>query len=434
MIEDRQRLNPIPKRTGRRRRPGSLRGPKLVAYCCVCGSRFGPTPVAPWLKPFLEYGTRPVTLRRFPHRKEQYYKFVSGAADGAVSRGMTRTHRVMQAIICDTGFVQCRIDGQVFFAYLDEPTPERTRPGDIASGIGVRRPDITARCRSSSRATLGHGPLDVEIAVTNPVADFDRYLDLIKSGRPCLEVLVPRSEELERDVDALDKHLRSRILGAEFEGRWIVGPDGAVGAMDELADIEAEFSAELDAAQNEVRRLSAEIREHEHARARASSDLNPLEGQRKLLDDYARANAEFGELARTLDAAHPERPSLFRKLVEVIIPELRTERLQTHAQRIAFIKGQLDTNAYRRSGLAKRMNALLRAEERAKAVAVETRDLEQQIALKDGMRTEQQGRVDDLAAVLRVIAALRKRGLQTIFRPDGHTVRDILAFEYDRWC
>lgn len=68
----RNRLKLAPKNTGKLRRPRSLRGPKLVAYCSGCGTRFDPKPVPKWQKPALEYGFRPVILRRFRKRSSWF--------------------------------------------------------------------------------------------------------------------------------------------------------------------------------------------------------------------------------------------------------------------------------------------------------------------------------------------------------------------------
>jgi hypothetical protein len=429
-------------RKSKARKPRRLRAPKTVAFCAMCAATFRAGDGSDEGE-LLEFGGRIVRAKKYPSRTSksgkktsrpgQYFAFSrKSVANGA--NGMTPTHKMMQAIICDTLFVQCAIGSDLFHADLEDATPERTRPGDIASARGTRRPDITASCRESSLPSLDYSPLDIEIAVTNPVKELSRYLDLIKAGRPCLELLVKRDEQLESEPNALEMRLRELLAAAKLPGRWIVDPLGEPAKILKLFDLQTRIEELFHFAKLNVERADVALRQSEAERTRLLSIRADTGDERMLIDALARETERLTSLAQELDRVKGARGSLFDMIVEAVLPALQDARLKTQAARRKHILDAMAGSEHLRSGLQTRVRELVRAHSRAKQLATDRLQVEEEIAA-NGSRLIEQRRISvELDLALKHAQALAEKGVQHVVRPKGHTVRDILAFEYARWC
>jgi hypothetical protein len=413
-----------------------------VAFCRACAARFNVSDRADE-GDVLEYGHRVVRAKKYPGRKQadgtvkrrpgSYFAFAKNAGS-VVAAAMTPTHRMMQAIICDVRFVQCSILGTIFNADLLDPVAERTRPGDIAAGRGQRRPDITASCERASVLVLNAGPLDIEVAVTNPVKDFARYLDLIKAGRPCLEILVPRDVALESDPEALDEQLRKDLAAASLVARWIVDPSGAKASPVALQALKDRLNSAKSESLKQIADSEATIEQTQKKRDGMRGVQASGEDQQRTFDQIERETVKLVELAHQLDETSRPKKRLVDIILEVVIPALRDGRLKTQAEKARHILKEMNAAQYRRSGLQSSVQSLLRTNARVEKASAERAQVESQLSALETRAVEQRRTLSVVEFALLQVADLLAAGLTDILRPPGYTVREILQFEHRRWC
>jgi hypothetical protein len=426
------------------RRPKGVRAPKRRAFRLDDGD---PVEAAHALTGagLYEYGYRAVHRKRLPNApatedKSWYFAFsprVRAAAvdlSGGAASAMTPTHELMQTIVWEKRFVQCRIDGELFYAYLTDVVRERTRAADATMLRARRRPDVSAHAVRASVQSLNGRPLDVEIAVTNPVRSYDRMIDLVKARRPCLELYVPRDASLEADPNALESHLLDGLTSAAFEGRWIVSPDGAHAQLKSVDEVRCLLEDHRMLAEDELACARGEVASG-NVLVAACSETPLSEGS----DDRAlltRVEAERDAMLAVVEAEHRDRDatSLVWLIAERIIPSLREQRLRTRAQRLASIRADIrERFEPKRSGLMKRIAAFDRAlHARMSDAAAKRAEAESlaQIAAASVRHAEE--RLERIGEFRRKLDELEAAGARELLFPPGTSLRATIAYEHRR--
>jgi hypothetical protein len=425
------------------RRPKSVRGPKRRAFRLDDGD---PVDAAHALNGtgLYEYGYRDVHRKRLPNApatedKSWYFAFSPRVREtalrlGGVETTMTPTHELMQTIVWEKRFVQCRIDGELFYAYLTDVVRERTRTADAAALRGRRRPDVSARAVRASVPSLNGRPLDVEIAVTDPVRSYDRMIDLIKARRPCLELYVPRDASLEADPNALERRLLDGLTSAAFEARWIVAPDGAQAQLKTVDEVQRLLDYQRVLAEDELTCARGELTSAHSLLAACEETPLPEDGEDRAL--LARLNAEREAMLAAVDAEHRDRDatSLVWLIAERIIPSLREPRLRTHAQRLATIRADVrERFDLKRSGLMRRAAAFDRAmHARMSEPAAKRAEAESlaQIAAVSVRHAEE--RLERVGEFRRKLDELAAAGARELLFPHGTSLRATIAYEHRR--
>jgi hypothetical protein len=430
-------------------RPKRINGPKLWAF--PKGALAGAKPVHADKaddEQVYEYAFQVVILKKFPKRKDKHgiehqrpgrhyaFKAEKGSSTHR-SAGMTKTHAMMQAIICEVEALYCLIDGKRFSSELTDPQPERDRKANMALGQGKRRPDISANAHKCSIREMNGGPLDIEIAVTNPIDTFTRHSDLIKAQRPCIEVVIPRDKKLEEKPGALEIALREALYAGTFEARWIVDPNSTTGKLVPLPDVEKKVQDWLAEAVSDDRRLKETISSCEERAtllthkpsaevAAARAELAKIEkGETEILRFAGmRSQEELGEV------------SLLRFIIEAVFPILKDERLRSHAERWSAIDASYRAEyGNTKTGIRGRLEKL----ERGDRLASETVDRERlhlgrEKAAASALLEAARYRTDQCRDLLRKIEDLRRKNIDMLLETPDHDWSWMIRFEHKRWC
>lgn len=432
-----------------RRRPKRITGPKRWAF--LIDMEFE-KPVhaddAQDGKGLYVYGFQPVQHKRFPKRKDKdgranqrtgYYYAYEGANSCAAPSGggMTPTHALMQAIICDVGFIYCMIDGTRFSSELDDPQPERVRKANVILGQGIRRPDIRASARQCSIKNMNEGALDIEIAVTNPIDTFTRHSDLLKEGRPCIEIIVPRDSRLEENIDDLEEALRRTLHAGVLEARWIVDPHACAGRLCSLADIEGEMKRWLSSSRIEERRLEEVVSSCDRRAAeRSVNSSGEAEREHAILRKIQNEEAEVLRYARMRDGEDFGQMSFLQTIIEWVFPVLRDSRLNSKVERWNAMRAQVQSKyANARTGILSRLEKLERVDRQAREVVDRERLLlERERSEAAALLSAERHRKERLCDVLSKITDLRQKRIETLLITPGHDVPWTVEFEHRRWC
>jgi hypothetical protein len=212
----------------------------------------------------------------------------------------TRTHAMAQAILCDKGFVRCRIDGDPFWAELDDVVAEPAQAFDAVFLDEVPRADVVARVVRSSDERLIGGSIDVHIAVTNLFCAYEEIGGLFDAGRPCLEISVTRDASAESDPHALEAHVRATLSSGALAARWIVAPAGKHARVKPVGEVRRLLSKRR--TQAEVELIRAQRDPGAVAAGSPEADLVQVEEYQRKLDDL--------ETAGTRDLLFPPGSSL----------------------------------------------------------------------------------------------------------------------------
>jgi len=424
------------------RRPKSVRGPKRRAFRLDDGDPVD-APRALTGAGLYEYGFRGVHRKRLPKApptedKSWYFAFSPRARAAAIDFGggseMTPTHELMQTIVWDKRFVQCRIDGELFYAYLTDVVRERTRTADVATLRGRRRPDISARAVRASVQSLNGRPLDVEIAVTNPVRSYDRIIDLIKARRPYLELFVPRNAGVEDDANALERYLLDGLTAGTFEGRWIVAPHGAQAQLKTVDEVQRLLEHQRTLAEDELVCARGELASAQSLHA--ACEQTPLADGSEDRALLARLETERDAMLALVEAEHRDRDatSLVWLIAERIIPSLRDQRLRTRAQRLASVRADIrERFEPKRSGLMKRIEAFDRAmHARMSEAAAKRAEAESLAHITAASVRHAEERRERVGEFRRKLDELEAAGARELLFPAGTSLRATIAYEHRR--
>jgi hypothetical protein len=423
----------------RPRRPKPVRGPKRRAFAVDGGD---PVDAAHALAGagLYEYGSHPVHRKRVagaPATEDRSWYFAfdphhPSARAGGGGTAETFTHAMMQAILCEKGFVQCTIGGTLFSSDLTDVVREQPQAADASMLRARRRPDVSARAVRASDRRLNGRPLDIDIAVTNPIRTHDGLRDLIDAGRACLELSVGRDENLEHDPNALEASLRSSLLAGTFAARWIVGPDGAHAALKPVHAVRQLLAKQRAQGRDDLARAQIEL-------AAAQELLHapePLAAEEEFHDRaaLARVDAEWDallEFAELYDRHH-EDASIARLVAEVVAPALRDPRLRTRTQRLARIRAHIGARfAPRRSGLMKRVDALERAMyARMSDTAARRADAASRAAVATASMRRAEQHLERVAAYQAKLDELESAGARDLVFPAGTSLRATIAYEH----
>jgi hypothetical protein len=427
-----------------RRRPRHVRSPKKFAYAVESGQR---THASNALKgPGLyTIAWRDASRKKLPRKPDipenRYFSFTRGGKwrcdnDLLEREGMSPTHRMLQEIIREHGFVQCNINGKNFWMQYETANIEVRVPPAYEIGKGATQTDVLGLVGKSCERLLIGRNVATEVGVTSFVVAYRRYIDLVKTDTPCLELIIKRDLALEEDPRKLLKHLTAALLNGTLEGRWIVAPWRKQPEIITIAEARLraqlnfnEAAARRDAALAEAKSLAAEI-------DKLPRNEDFPEADRRILESISHhANAVLVQAAHR-NAQELHDVDFVQRITDMIFPSIKRAREQRLRDDLERTEREVrDDERMRRSGYLTHLEAIRRSvrvrnDEREER----RRDLHAKRALHQAIANEH----DKIAVLCQDTAqrlkSLGESGLTHIFLPSGMPFESAVGFEYRRWC
>ncbi len=428
-----------------RRRPRHIRRPKIYGYTIPDGAwtRAGDALPGPDL---YTVAWRDVHKKKLPRKpvgvRTSYYFAFSRRGKWHVSdailenEGMSPTHRLLQELIREHGFVQCTVNGAYFWMQYENVLLEEHSAPIYEIGKGARRTDVVGRVKRSLRKEIQGTQVAVEIGVTSFVVGYERYADLVKADVTCLEIFVDRNKDLEERPGELLKHLTRKLLSGELQGRWIVAPwrKDAETVSISTALLRAEDERLRAQAQSQDAASSIERIERTLATIPIQNELS-LVDRKKLLDLDAETNGLI-ENALRQNKRDLYDIDFFQNLVELLLPRLRNARHRNLREQFKKASDRIrEQDAMKRAGLLTHMKKIESALfVRGNASEEQRRELMLELNLKKLIYKESENRMQRATHASQLLGALRTAGLAQIFIPSGMSFDAAVAFEHRRWC
>jgi len=431
--------------TSNRRRPRHIRQPKIYGYTIPDGTctHAGNALPGPDL---YTVAWRDVHKKKRPKkpvgvRTSYYFAFSPNGkwnVDDTIlaNEGMSPTHRLLQELIREHGFVQCIVNGTYFWMQYESVDLETHSAPIYEIGKGARRTDVVGRVKQSLRKDIQGTQVAVEIGVTSFVVGYERYADLVKADVTCLEIFVDRNKDLEERPGDLLKHLTRQLLNGELQGRWIVAPWRKDAETVSISNALLRTDDDRLRAQAQSQEAASSIERIEHALATIpKQDKLSLVDQNKLRDLDSETH---GLLENALRQNRRDLYDIdfFQYLVELLLPPLRNARHRTLREQF---KKASDTirkeDAMKRVGLLTHMKKIESALfVRGNAGEEQRRELMLERNLKKRIYQESEDRMQRAAHTSQLLHALRTAGLEQILIPSGMSFDAAVAFEHRRWC
>jgi len=431
--------------TSNRRRPRHIRGPKIYGYtipdgtCTTAGDALpGPD--------LYTVAWRDVHKKKLPKkpvgvRTSYYFAFSPNGKwhfDDTIlaNEGMSPTHRLLQELIREHGFVQCTVNGAYFWMQYENVLLEEHSAPIYEIGKGARRTDVVGRVKRSLRKEIQGTQVAIEIGVTSFVVGYERYADLVKADVTCLEIFVDRNKALEQRPGELLKHLTRQLLNGELQGRWIVAPwrKDAETVSISTALLRAEDERLMAQAQSQDAASSIERIERTLATIPKQNELS-LVDRKKLFDLDAETNGLI-ENALRQNKRDLYDIDFFQNIVELLLPPLRNTRHRNMREQLKKASDRIrKQDAMKRAGLLTHMKKIESALfVRSNASEAKRRELMLERNLKKLIYKECENRMQRATRASQLLGALRTAGLVQILIPSGMSFDAVVAFEHRRWC
>ena len=428
-----------------RRRPRHIRRPKVFGYTIPDGKcvHAGDALRGPDL---YTVAWRDVNRKKLPKKpvdvRTSYYFAFSGNGelhfDNTIlaNEGMSPTHRLLQELIREHGFVQCTVNGAYFWMQYENAHLEEHSAPIYEIGKGARRTDVVGQVKQSLRKEIQGTQVAVEIGVTSFVVGYERYADLVKADVTCLEIFVDRNKELEQRPRDLVEHLTRQLLNGELQGRWIVAPWRKDAEIVSISTALLRAEDERLRAQTQSQEAASSIERIERTLATIPKQNKlSLVDRKKLLDLDAETNGLIENALRE-NKRDLYDIDFFQNLVELLLPPLRHARHRNLRKQFKKASDRIrKEDAMKRAGLLTHMKKIESALfVRGNTSEEQRRELMLELNLKKIIYKESENRMQRAAHASQLLGALRTAGLAQILIPSGMSFDAAAAFEHRRWC